>query len=271
MLLENRVYSCTEVGEEALASDDVAIPNDYRRLLWVVEGDTHSDVLRGRLRQYADSLIGDWLSELEELGYLSSKPVTATQNQDFAGLFWTGQSTSETPALAEDLLRINMQATSAGTALERNGAFLSLERLRNREPLARSPSDTTVLIVEDDPDQAALADLRVTMSGYQVRVVNNCKQLLEEFGARPLPDLILLDAMLPDGNGFEILASMRRHPKLALVRIIMLSALASHDYVRQGLALGADGYVTKPYSKTILAATIREVLGLAEHTNAGHT
>jgi len=66
--------------------------------------------------------------------------------------------------------------------------------------------------------------------------------------------------MLPDGNGFDILARIRSHPKLALLPVVMLTALNEPDEVRWGLALGADGYVTKPYSKSILAETIGAVL-----------
>jgi len=117
-----------------------------------------------------------------------------------------------------------------------------------------------VLIVEDDPDQAALADLRVSMAGYEVRLARNCKELVQEIRARAIPDVVLLDIMLPDGNGFDVLASIRRHPKLALLPVIMLTALGRSEHVRRGLALGADGYITKPYSKKILTDTISAVL-----------
>ena len=73
-------------------------------------------------------------------------------------------------------------------------------------------------------------------------------------------DVLLLDVMLPDGNGFDILAKMRRHPKLTLLPIIMLTAKDEAEDMKKGLALGADAYVTKPYSKNILVDTIRKVL-----------
>jgi DNA-binding response OmpR family regulator len=70
---------------------------------------------------------------------------------------------------------------------------------------------------------------------------------------------VLLDVMLPDGNGFEMLTSMRRHPKLALLSVVMLTVLAKSEEVRRGLKLGADGYITKPYSKSVLMDIIRRV------------
>jgi DNA-binding response OmpR family regulator len=79
-------------------------------------------------------------------------------------------------------------------------------------------------------------------------------------GEQSLPDLVLLDVMLPDGNGFGILSVMRMDPRLSLLPVIMLTALTGAEDIRRGLDLGADGYVTKPYSKDILVNTIRQVL-----------
>ena len=107
---------------------------------------------------------------------------------------------------------------------------------------------------------AAAADRRVSMAGYAVRLARNCAEVVTEIRTREAPDIVLLDIMLPDGNGWDVLASLRRHPRLALLPVVMLSALNEPNEVRWGLALGADGYITKPYSKKILADTIGAVL-----------
>ena len=86
------------------------------------------------------------------------------------------------------------------------------------------------------------------------------EELVADIGARAVPDLVLLDVMLPDGNGFDMLTSIRRHPKLALLPVVMLTVLAKPEEVRRGLSLGADGYITKPYSKRVLTEIIRSVL-----------
>jgi CheY-like chemotaxis protein len=258
--LQDRIYSRTTSGDAAFASDDVAIPSDYRRILRIIEGKTHADVIRGRLRHFGDALLADWLAELEELGFVISVPADSTQDLDFSGLLKTQQQRGEqiTP---DDSQRMDPQATdTAVTTLGRTGAFLSPDRLQNRPRLTKKPTEIRVLIVEDDPDQAALADLRVSMAGYEVRLARNCKELVQEIRTRKIPDVVLLDIMLPDGNGFDVLASIRRHPKLALLPVVMLTALGQPDQVRRGLALGADGYITKPYSKQILSDTIRAVL-----------
>ncbi len=258
MSLPDRIYRRSATGDDALASGDVAVPSDYRRLLALIEGDTHSAVIRGSLRHYPDPLLVDWLAELEEIGYLSSEPAEITQDLDFTALLRSRPGARR--GMQEDKPRIEQQAQAAGKALEHQGVFLSPDRLKNRAPIAKKPGEIVVLIVEDDPDQAALADLRVSMGGYQVRLARDCKELVEEIRTRAPPNAVLLDILLPDGNGFDVLASMRRHPKLALLPVVMLTALAEPEDVRRGLALGADGYITKPYSKKILTDTIRSVL-----------
>lgn len=258
MQYPERIYSRSSAGSEALASVDTAVPTDYRRILALIEGETHSDVLRGRLRQFPDALLGDWLAELEEIGFVNSRPADSTQDLDFTAP--PRSSPVRRAAVPADEHRIDSQARAAGAALEHRGVFLSPDRLRNRAPVARKPDGIVVLIVEDDPDQAALADLRVSMGGYQVRLARDCQQLVDEIRTRVPPDAVLLDIMLPDGNGYDILASFRRHPRLALLPVIMLTVLAAPEDVRRGLALGADGYITKPYSRKILTGTLRTVL-----------
>jgi CheY-like chemotaxis protein len=255
----DRIYRRTAAGEEALASDDVAIPSDYRRILRVIEDGTHTQVIRGRLRHYPDALLEDWLAELEELGFLSSTAGNTAREPDFESLLESRQGARA--ARPDDSQRMDA-ATTQAAAMEvaRKGAYLATDRIKNRAPLAKKATEIRVLIVEDDPDQAALADLRVSMAGYNVRLARDCAEVVHEIRTRAAPDIVLLDIMLPDGNGWDVLASFRRHPRLAQLPVVMLSALNELNEVRWGLALGADGYVTKPYSKKILAETIAAVL-----------
>jgi two-component system, OmpR family, phosphate regulon response regulator PhoB len=190
---------------------------------------------------------------------VSSAPADPTKDLDFTSDFLKSQK-GVGRAAPDDAVRIERQTQAASKALDDFGAFLSPDRLKNRPPLAKRSNAILVLIVEDDPDQAALANLRVSMAGYKVRLVRDCNELGQEIRTRAPPDLVLLDIMLPDGNGYDVLASMRRYPKLALLPVVMLTALVEPENVRRGLALGADGYITRPYSKKILTDTIRKVL-----------
>jgi len=255
-------YRRTAAGEEALRSVDTAIPVDYRRLLCLVEGDTHANVIRGRLRRYADELILGWLAELEELGFIETVRASAAYDLDFE----PQAEQHAADALIEfpdELQQIADEARAAGAALHGGGAYLAHARLQNREPLPKAPSEVVVLLAEDDPDQAALADLRLSMAGYRVRLTRTRRDTIVDLATQPAADIVLLDVNLPDGSGFEILAGMRRHAKFALLPVIMVTARAGADDIRRGLDLGADGYVTKPYSRDLLVDTIRQVLRLA--------
>ena len=72
----------------------------------------------------------------------------------------------------------------------------------------------------------------------------------------------LLDIMLPDTNGFDVLARMKAHPTLRTIPVILLTAKAERESVARGLAGGADGYITKPFQPRVLIKGIRAVLGL---------
>jgi len=259
MATQERIFRRTDAGNDVLKSDDAAVPSDYRRLLKLINQDTHLDVVRGCLRQYPDRLIEEWLIELVELGYLDHAEPADPLDLDFTAYFAKGPA-AKAEVLAEDAGKLEREAKAAGSALSRAGAFFHEERLKNRAPSPKKPEDTVVLIVEDDPDQMALADLRVSMAGYRVRIARSAAQLLEELKKDASLDILLLDVMLPDGNGFDILSKFRRHPNFALMPIVMLTSQDKVADIKKGLSLGADGYVTKPYSKSILINAVSKVL-----------
>jgi CheY-like chemotaxis protein len=256
--MPDRSFKLTDSGKEVRTSQDSAVPADYRRLLALIGDNTHFNVIRGRLREHPDQLLEDWLAELEEMGFIETVPSAADADLDFTELLGTKPGAPSVPAHDDE--RLKRKVAEAGSALERSGLFLARERIANRPPAKRDPQHTTVLIVEDDPDQLALADLRVSMAGYPVRIARSAAEFVNEIRTHAPPNIVLLDVMLPDGNGFDILAKIRHHPKLATLPVVMLTAKTEAGDIRRGLELGADAYVTKPYSKSVLVDAIRQVL-----------
>ena len=114
--------------------------------------------------------------------------------------------------------------------------------------------------MEDDASQALLGELRLSLAGYRVRTVDGAKALSRTLRQDERPDLLLLDIMLPDGDGFDILGRLRGSPQFASLPVVLLTAKAELSDIHRGLALGADGYITKPYSKEQLAEVIGRVL-----------
>jgi CheY-like chemotaxis protein len=252
------VYTLTELGQDTLTTDSVKsnLPQDYRRLLAMIEVGGHIEVLRGRLRRFPDRLIDEWLQELVQL-----KMIDSHEAGDLDAITFTGARLPLQPPLTDDDRKRLAKATVVGGAtLLRSGSFLAADRVANLPRVRKPPSDTVILLVEDDPDQAALGELRIQMAGYQVRTVDRAKALSRYLRQEARPDLLLLDVMLPDGNGFDILAQLRGRPEFSTLPIVMLTVKAELVHIRNGLALGADGYITKPYSKAQLAEVIGHVL-----------
>jgi len=120
-----------------------------------------------------------------------------------------------------------------------------------------------VLVVEDERDIAALVSYHLTREGYRVRTADNGTEALDVV-ASDRPDLVLLDLMLPGFSGYDVLAELRRRPELAEVPIIVLTARRDEADRVKGLELGADDYVTKPFSPRELVLRVGAVLRRAQ-------
>ena len=122
---------------------------------------------------------------------------------------------------------------------------------------------TKVLIIEDDPDIIELLRYNLAREGYKVSACKDGELGLME-ARKQLPDLILLDLMLPGMNGLEVCRKLKGGEKTSVTRIIMITAKGEESDVVSGLELGADDYVTKPFSPRELLARIKAVLRRGE-------
>jgi len=113
----------------------------------------------------------------------------------------------------------------------------------------------SILVVEDETDLAELVRHNMEREGYACRVVSNGGSALAEAVAHP-PDLILLDRMLPGMSGDEFIAHLKRDNRVASIPVIMLTAKAEEADQLVGLSLGADDYITKPFSMKLLLARV---------------
>ena len=117
-----------------------------------------------------------------------------------------------------------------------------------------------VLIADDEPNIVVSLEFLMKQKGYVVKVVNNGRDALAAVGEFA-PDLVLLDVMMPLLSGYELCQKVRENPAWSGIRIIMLSAKGRDVEVTKGIAVGADAYVTKPFSTKELLAKIAELLG----------
>ncbi len=117
-----------------------------------------------------------------------------------------------------------------------------------------------VLIVDDETNIVISLEFIIQQAGYELQVAHNGQEALDLVAAFE-PDLILLDVMMPHFNGFEVCRRVRENPVWPQPKIIMLTAKGREVEVAKGLALGADAYVTKPFSTKELLIQIRDILG----------
>jgi two-component system phosphate regulon response regulator PhoB len=126
----------------------------------------------------------------------------------------------------------------------------------------------TILVVVDDADLCGLLEYNLSRNGYRVEVINRLDNALAQVRS-VAPDLILLDVMLPDGDGFELCRQVRADDKLARVPILFLSARGEEVDRVLGLEIGGDDYITKPFSPRELVARVKAHLRRQGSSAAG--
>jgi two-component system, OmpR family, alkaline phosphatase synthesis response regulator PhoP len=117
-----------------------------------------------------------------------------------------------------------------------------------------------VLIADDEPNIVAALQFLLERNGYEVQVARNGDEALRLIESQT-PDLVLLDIMMPQKSGYEVCQRMRERPDWQHIKIVMLSAKGRDVEVNKGLSIGADLYVTKPFSTQELIAKINGLVG----------
>jgi two-component system alkaline phosphatase synthesis response regulator PhoP len=116
-----------------------------------------------------------------------------------------------------------------------------------------------ILIADDEPNIVISLEFLLRREGYEVVVATNGVAALDSVREQR-PDLAILDVMMPQRNGFEVCQDLRGDPEMQGLRIIMLTAKGRDTEVAKGLALGADHYMTKPFSTRELVARVKALL-----------
>ena len=119
-----------------------------------------------------------------------------------------------------------------------------------------------ILIVDDEPNIVISLEFLMKKEGFDVAVAGEGEEALAKV-ASFAPDLVLLDVMMPKKSGFELCELLRADPARAGLKIVMLTAKGRDTEVAKGLAIGADAYVTKPFSTKELLAQVKAMLGVA--------
>jgi DNA-binding response OmpR family regulator len=116
-----------------------------------------------------------------------------------------------------------------------------------------------VLVLDDEPNIVMSLEFLMRRAGFEVAVARNGREALEGVP----PDLLLLDVMMPEFDGYEVCERIRARPEWNATKIVMLTARGREVERERGLALGADAYVTKPFSTRDLVDQVKRMLDVA--------
>ena len=121
-------------------------------------------------------------------------------------------------------------------------------------------SKITIMVVDDIPDQVEIVRLMLEKKEFNVKCVYNGPQLFAGLEEQK-PDLIILDIMMPQMDGLEVLTRLKGNPATASIPVILLTVKVMSDAVLEGYKMGADYYITKPFTSTQVLEGINLILG----------
>lgn len=246
----NDVYAVTPKGAQELRSSATTISPPEVELLVRLDGILTLAQIQQGMGAAADGTFDKTLAMLVGKGH-----AVFVQPDPFAASLPFQFSKSA-------LTRADAEADVCAASLKSSNYYVRIARKRE-PPRPRAVGERlSAIIVDDEPLMAKFLSHYLTFEGFDVRVAGSRAEVVAEFRKAPIPDLVLLDVMLPDADGFDILLRIRSHPALKDVPIIMLTAKATREAVLKGLAGGADGYVTKPVEADSLLQAMHTVVGL---------
>ena len=256
------VYSITDKGHDLLVRSGALLPQIEQELLVRIDGRTTPEQLILDMPHAGEFATERTLERMVERGLIEKTNfrVPEDNNLDFTASF--GSPAKKTSLSTSEKTGFGLEAVRGASQLALDGYYISIARRAVASRPPRNGSTHALLVIEDDPMTAKLLKLLFAGEGFEVVTAGNRKEILTALSQKPLPDAVLLDVLLPDTNGFVLLAKMRAHPRLRELPVIMLTAAASRDDVLQGLLNGADGYVTKPFDMDRVVSAVCDVLGL---------
>ena len=245
---DDEIFFLTARGNAELSGAGTSLSPAELEILVLVDGRSNvAQVLRGA-HGLAPEAAREALRKLRHAQCIESAAKVHSDGIDAGGLFTTDA------------------AHAAVGSLQSSGYYVRIARRPHHDEhhdraSQAAESKPAVLVVDDDPALGKMLRTYLTLEGYAPRIAANRAQIVDALRHPPKPDLVLLDVTLPDADGFEVLASIRRHPALKTVPVIMLSAKSTREAVLKGLEGGADGYLTKPFEIEVLMKAVRSVLG----------
>jgi len=185
--------------------------------------------------------------------------TAAKDDLDFTGHFNPDYTVPEPRPSEVELKHIDDLGVIGESKLKSSGFYV---RMVSAAPSGgpRVPTECTVLVVEDEDGTAFMIEKVLGKAGYHTRRARNRAEISAGLSAKPMPDVILLDVMLPDVNGFYVLNRIRHHAAVKHIPVLMLTWLSERGDIAKGLMHGADGYLTKPALPSTLLDAVQAII-----------
>jgi two-component system OmpR family response regulator len=256
------VFTPTDAGTAQLRGGATRLPAEALGILVLLDGKATVGDLEQKAGHITQETFRDLLRMLLGAGFIRAATVEETEGLDFSAFFEATRDLAEpSPGTQASADR---ESQTGGLKLESDGYYVSIARQAVRQRSPGAGERLAVFLVEDDDDVAVLVSRLLEGAGFEMSRAAGREGIVARLRQKPMPNLVILDVSLPDANGFEVLQRLKLHPLLKAVPVIMLTAEATREAVMRGLAGGADGYITKPFSRRALLAGVKAVLGLPE-------
>jgi PleD family two-component response regulator len=255
---EKVVYIQTAKGQEEVSTTTGHLGPNLKALLGMFDGHSTVEDLQKKLDKVPLDRLLAALDTLVKEGFLEAAPAApANDDLDFASFLNkpTPMPTAAQRQQAEQATLTSMRA------LKQAGYFVNIISRSGNPIPPRSGNKYSVLIIDGDQANALILARALVLAQFDVRSASRENEILGEL-SKPPPDLILMDVVLPDLVGIEILAKLREHPVFKSVPVIVVTAQAQHDDVVAALVYGANGFMTKPVQPETLLDSVKSVLGM---------
>jgi two-component system OmpR family response regulator len=258
---EDDIFSLTAEGKQELNASGTALGTLELELMVLVDGSSKVAQIAERMKGIpAVAVLAAFRNLVSKKLVETGGTVAPSGNIEIGDFLKTGAFYVPMKGATAEHAK---EAAEGMTTLKQQGYYVRIARRALAERKLVEGARLTALIVEDEPHLSKLLRTFLAIEGFETRVAANRAEIIEALRRPPAPELALLDVMLPDADGFDILAKLRQHPALKNMAIIMLTAKSTREAVLKGLAGGADGYITKPFEIEVLMKAVRAVLGLA--------
>ncbi|HUQ25010.1 MAG TPA: response regulator [Burkholderiales bacterium] len=259
---DKTAYALTRKGTAELNSAQTSLSALELKLLVLIDGKATLGRILKTFSSPPQAELLDTLAQMKRAGLIADRGKD-DGGGDHGGIEASGfLSRPVFPAAGTAEADAAAQSDQTLELLRRNGYVVRIAKRAVEERKLAKGEKITVLVIEDDAQLAKLVRMFLTLHELVPRMAANKDEIVAALRLAPKPDVVLLDVVLPDIDGFDVLLRLKQHPVLKAVPVIMMTAKATREAVLKGLARGADGYLTKPFDVDVISQAVKSVLGI---------